>query len=73
MQIAAPIRIAVVGAGHWGPNLIRNFDNPPRQRGARGVRSRSRPPGSGGRAVPHIPVTDRFDLGARATPTSTRS
>jgi predicted dehydrogenase len=24
-----PIRIAVVGAGHWGPNLIRNFDNPP--------------------------------------------
>jgi predicted dehydrogenase len=24
-----PIRIAVIGAGHWGPNLIRNFDNPP--------------------------------------------
>jgi predicted dehydrogenase len=24
-----PIRIAVLGAGHWGPNLIRNFDNPP--------------------------------------------
>ena len=23
------IRIAVVGAGHWGPNLIRNFHNPP--------------------------------------------
>jgi predicted dehydrogenase len=23
------IEIAVVGAGHWGPNLIRNFDNPP--------------------------------------------
>lgn len=21
------IRIAVIGAGHWGPNLIRNFDN----------------------------------------------
>jgi predicted dehydrogenase len=21
------IRVAVVGAGHWGPNLIRNFDN----------------------------------------------
>ena len=29
MQIAAPIRIAVVGAGHWGPNLIRNFHNRP--------------------------------------------
>jgi predicted dehydrogenase len=24
-----PIRTAVIGAGHWGPNLIRNFDNPP--------------------------------------------
>jgi predicted dehydrogenase len=23
------ISVAVVGAGHWGPNLIRNFDNPP--------------------------------------------
>ena len=24
------INVAVIGAGHWGPNLIRNFDNPPR-------------------------------------------
>jgi predicted dehydrogenase len=24
------VRIAVVGAGHWGPNLIRNFHNHPR-------------------------------------------
>ena len=23
------LRIAVIGAGHWGPNLIRNFDNAP--------------------------------------------
>lgn len=23
------IRVAVIGAGHWGPNLIRNFENPP--------------------------------------------
>ena len=23
------IRVAVVGAGHWGPNLLRNFQNPP--------------------------------------------
>lgn len=23
------IRVAVVGAGHWGPNLIRYFENPP--------------------------------------------
>jgi predicted dehydrogenase len=26
---ANALRVAVVGAGHWGPNLIRNFDNPP--------------------------------------------
>jgi predicted dehydrogenase len=26
------IEIAVVGAGHWGPNLIRNFDNQTRSR-----------------------------------------
>jgi predicted dehydrogenase len=24
-----PVRTAVLGAGHWGPNLIRNFQNPP--------------------------------------------
>ncbi len=29
MDPAEPIRVAVIGAGHWGPNLIRNFDNPP--------------------------------------------
>jgi predicted dehydrogenase len=29
MSDTSPIRLAVVGAGHWGPNLIRNFDNPP--------------------------------------------
>jgi predicted dehydrogenase len=23
------IRVAVVGVGHWGPNLLRNFHNPP--------------------------------------------
>ena len=23
----AMIRVAVCGAGHWGPNLVRNFDN----------------------------------------------
>jgi predicted dehydrogenase len=26
---SSTIRLGVVGAGHWGPNLIRNFDNPP--------------------------------------------
>jgi predicted dehydrogenase len=24
------IRVAVAGAGHWGPNFVRNFQNPPR-------------------------------------------
>jgi predicted dehydrogenase len=62
MQIAAPLRIAVVGAGHWGPNLIRNFDNAP----ASVVRAvcdldRARLDQVASR-FPHIPVTDRFDL-----------
>src|SRR5688572_14636059 len=26
---AMSIGVAVIGAGHWGPNFIRNFDNPP--------------------------------------------
>jgi predicted dehydrogenase len=28
-RVFQPIRTAVIGAGHWGPNLIRNFHNPP--------------------------------------------
>jgi predicted dehydrogenase len=27
LNSARPVRVAVVGAGHWGPNLIRNFHN----------------------------------------------
>lgn len=29
MDPSDPVRMAVIGAGQWGPNLIRNFDNPP--------------------------------------------
>ena len=29
MDPSEPVHVAVIGAGHWGPNLIRNFDNPP--------------------------------------------
>lgn len=29
MSKSVAVRVAVVGAGHWGPNLIRNFDSPP--------------------------------------------
>ena len=31
-RAAAPIGIAVVGAGYWGPNLVRNFANAPQYR-----------------------------------------
>jgi predicted dehydrogenase len=24
-----PVGVAVIGVGHWGPNLVRNFENPP--------------------------------------------
>ena len=26
----APLSVAIVGAGYWGPNLIRNFHDHPR-------------------------------------------
>jgi predicted dehydrogenase len=29
MSSGSTVGVAVVGAGHWGPNLIRNFDSPP--------------------------------------------
>jgi predicted dehydrogenase len=29
MTAVEPVRVAVVGAGHWGPNLIRSFEAPP--------------------------------------------
>ena len=50
------ITIAVVGAGHWGPNLIRNFHNHPR---ARWLDRRPRPaaPGPGPLPFPDVPVT----------------
>src|SRR5262249_10857722 len=25
VRMSEPVRMAIVGAGHWGPNLIRNF------------------------------------------------
>jgi predicted dehydrogenase len=61
MKTAAPIRLAVVGAGHWGPNLIRTFDNRP----VSVVRAvcdvdRARLDQVAAK-FPHVPVTDRFD------------
>ena len=30
MPLSNPLVVAVIGAGHWGPNVIRNFSNHPR-------------------------------------------
>ncbi|HVR02295.1 MAG TPA: Gfo/Idh/MocA family oxidoreductase [Polyangia bacterium] len=74
------VRVAVIGAGHWGPNLIRSFDNPPASAvravvdrdGARLAQVRGR--------FPHVQIheeaervfTDKdVDAVVIATPTST--
>ena len=55
------VRIGVVGAGHWGPNLIRNFDNPPASIVATVVdRDRGRLDQVASR-FPAVTVTDRFE------------
>ena len=61
MNVPSEIRVAVVGAGHWGPNLIRNFDSPPASRVltvvdtdlARLEQLKTR--------FPHVNVTDKVD------------
>jgi predicted dehydrogenase len=82
MISSSTIQVCVVGAGHWGPNLIRNFDNPPASRvrfvvdrdPARLAQVRSR--------FPHVETTESLAraLGDRevdavvvATPTSTHA
>ena len=53
--------MAVVGAGHWGPNLIRNFDNPPASRVHTVVdRDRARLEQVRTR-FPHVSVAENFD------------
>lgn len=74
------IRVAVIGAGHWGPNLIRNFDAPPRtavsivvdRSEARLEQVRARYPGITTATDP-IAALERDDVDAVvvATPTST--
>jgi len=61
MSTSQEITVAVIGAGHWGPNLIRNFDNPPSSRvrivvdtdAARLEQVRTR--------FPHVDVTDKVE------------
>jgi predicted dehydrogenase len=74
------VGVAVIGAGHWGPNFIRNFEDPPRSRlvcvvdrdAARLDQVRSR--------FPHVDVSQdaesvwsdsQVDAVVVATPTST--
>jgi predicted dehydrogenase len=74
------VRIAVIGAGHWGPNLIRNFDNAPVSSVVL-VAERDAKRASQVRArFPHVEVTEstetvvkdpRIDAVVVATPTST--
>ena len=66
-----PLGIAVIGAGYWGPNLVRNFRASPDWdlalvcdldlERARRV------------AGPHVEVTDSVERGARRPARSTRS
>src|SRR5215471_10530207 len=56
-----PICVAVVGAGHWGPNLIRNFENPPASR-VKAVVDRDRARLDQVRArFPRVEVTSELD------------
>ena len=58
---AAPVRLGVVGLGHWGPNLARNFDRLPGSE-LRYVCDASE--AARGRNAPHFPrarVTARLD------------
>lgn len=74
------VGVAVVGAGHWGPNFIRNFDNPPRSSLIRVVDRDEARLGQVRARFPHVEVdrdvesvwTDsRVDAAVIATPTST--
>jgi len=76
----ATIRTAVIGAGHWGPNLIRNFDNPPASSVVLVAERDSNRAAQVRARFPHIEVTDatdavvvdpRVDAVVVATPTST--
>jgi predicted dehydrogenase len=76
---AEPIRTAVIGAGHWGPNLIRNFDNPPAsvvkvivdRDGGRLAKVRGRFPGAAIAEDPAVAFGDpEVDAVVIATPTS---
>jgi predicted dehydrogenase len=75
-----PVQMAVVGAGHWGPNLIRNFDNPPFSQVKTVVDRDATRLGQVGHRFPHVKTTSEIadvlsdaaiDAVVVATPTST--
>ena len=73
------IRVAVVGAGHWGPNLVRNFVDPPRSEvavvvdvdAARLARVAARFPGVPTATTFDAALAPGIDAVVVATPTST--
>ena len=56
--LAEPIRTAVIGAGQWGPNLIRHFDSPPASVVKSGRRSRRRAAQAGAAAASRSVAVD---------------
>ena len=58
--MATPIGLAVVGAGYWGPNLVRNA-RPRHVRPALAVRPRRGPGPAGARPYSTVAATDSFD------------
>ncbi|HUP85271.1 MAG TPA: Gfo/Idh/MocA family oxidoreductase [Acidimicrobiales bacterium] len=74
------IGVVVVGAGHWGPNLIRNFHNPPASRVVRVVDQSERRLAQVAERYPDVAIGTRLDDALEdddvsavvvATPTST--
>jgi predicted dehydrogenase len=61
MSVSSQITVAVVGAGHWGPNLIRNFDNPPASRVSAVVDRDSSRLEQVRLRFPHVNVTENAD------------
>jgi predicted dehydrogenase/protoporphyrinogen oxidase len=57
----ARIRVAVVGLGYWGPNLVRNFSELPLFEVAYGCDLRPEALDAVSRRYPTIPCTTRFD------------
>jgi predicted dehydrogenase len=56
-----PLRVAVVGLGYWGPNLVRNLSELPEAEVAWVCDRRSEPLAALARRYPGVPTTTRLD------------